>query len=98
MVNVLILHVEITKVYNKSFEDRMVNACSVTYCKTGYKHKGQTVKHHSIRRFSGTKGKITHHLRWDFNLIPSFYSDTDSIPLSVLPTLKTSRKLLSVRN
>ena len=36
-------------------------------------------------------------LRWDLNPIPSIYSNTDSIPPSVIPTLKTSRKLPSVR-
>ena len=36
-------------------------------------------------------------LRWDLSPIPSIYSNTDSIPLSVLQTPKTSKKLPSVR-
>ena len=36
-------------------------------------------------------------LRWDLNPIASIYSNTESIPPSVLPTLETSIKLPSVR-
>ena len=36
-------------------------------------------------------------LRWDLNPITSIYSNRDSILRSVLPTLKTSGKLPSVR-
>ena len=110
----------------------MVNTCSVTYCKTGYKQKGQVAEYHPVFEFPDTKSSLKEKwihfvnckhqtptkssgicakhfeekylkqglrttLRWDLNLIPSIYSNTDFIPPSVLPTPKTSRKLPSVR-
>ena len=43
-----------------------------------------------------TQGLLTFQ-RWDLKPIPSIYSNTDSIPPSVLTIPKTSRKLPSVR-
>ena len=120
------------KEFKNSLGDRMVNTCSVTYCKAGYKRKVQIAEYHSVFGFPDTKpslkekwihfvnrkhwtptknsGIYAKHfeeeylkqglrttLRWDLNPIPIIYSNTDSIPPSVLPKQKTSKKLLSVR-
>ena len=110
----------------------MVNACSATFYKTGYKRKGQVAEYHPVFGFPDTKSSLKEKwihfvnrkhwaptknsgicakhfeekylkqglrttLRWDLNRIPSIFSNTISIPPSVLPTPKTSRKLPSVR-
>ena len=36
----------------------MVNNCSVTYFKTGYKWKGQVAEYHPVFRFSDTKPSL----------------------------------------
>ena len=115
MINALILDLEKTKNL-KILLETMVNACFVTYCKTGYKRKGQVAEYHPVFEFPDTrrslkkqwihfvnfgekylKQELRTTLRWGSNPIPSIYSNTDSIPPSVLPTPKTSRKLPSVR-
>ena len=36
----------------------MVNTCSVTYCKTGYKQKGQVAEYHPVFEFPDTKSSL----------------------------------------
>ena len=36
----------------------MVNTCSVTYCKTGYKQKGQVAEYHLVFGFPDTKPSL----------------------------------------
>ena len=46
------------KEFKNSFGDRMVNTCSVTYCKTGYKQKGQVAEYHPVFEFPDTKSSL----------------------------------------
>ena len=36
----------------------MVNTCSVTYCKTGYKRKRQVAEYHPVFGFPNTKSSL----------------------------------------
>ena len=36
----------------------MVNTCSVTYCKTGYKQQGQVAEYHPVFEFPDTKASL----------------------------------------
>ena len=36
----------------------MVNTCSVTYCKTGYRRKGQLAEYHPVFGFPDTKPSL----------------------------------------
>ena len=61
---------------------------------TPTKNSGICAKHFDEKYL---KQRLRTTLRWDLNPISSIYSNTDSIPPSVLLTPKTSTKLPSVR-
>ena len=61
---------------------------------TNKKNSGICAKHFGEKYL---KQELRTTLRWDSNPIPSIYSNTDSVPPSILPTPKTFRKLPSVR-
>ena len=50
LVNILILDLE-KKEFKNSIGDRIVNTCSATYCKTGYKRKGQVAEYYPVFGF-----------------------------------------------